>query len=771
MPDWLVLLCALTLLAFVVSIYVRDAYKSGWRARIGLMGLRFVSVALLCVMLTELTLSVDRTGLPFVAVMIDQSASMSLEDQYEGDTAKAVVELLKSQSKADRSRLGLAKSLLSREDGDFLKQLVERHKIRVYQFSETAVLVGNNEYIRTDKIAELLPAIDKLSAAGPQTRPNPSIQKVLSDFRGTPPSAIVLISDGITSTNEADKLSVAAQAARRDAIPIYTIAIGSEEPARDLNLYDTVVDEVAFVDDPITFTAKIKGFGFKTRNVEVSLREKKSDRPLKFSSVSVKGTGEPETVEVTFVPDEPGEYEFVLQAASLPREANIVNNANTRHVSVREGRIRVLLIDSAPRWEYRELKNLLEREKTVELHTVLQDADPEYSRQDKTAQPLDGRFPVKRDQLFAYDVIIFGDVDSKFLSTGVMENLRDFVREAGGGLMMIAGPSHNPAQYRGTVLETLLPIDLAGARIPSIGTPILDSFHPELTLQGRKGSMIFRFAESEQKSQDVWNTLPDLYWMVEAPKRKPGTVVFAQHPLRSGSDGKFPVILMLRYGAGKVVFHATDELWRWRFRAGDLYYGRYWIQAIRYLSRTRLLGKSKNLDFDADRDEYDQGDTVHLRVRFLNEEHMPDDDNGVKIVVERQGGGREEVGLHRLPQVPTVFEGQMRRVREGSYHAWVAQPSFNAAPQSIDFRVEPPRKEISNRSLDRAELTATAKLTRGKFYTLDTVKNLPKDIPPGDPIPIESEDPIPLWNRWEILLLFATSLTAEWLIRKRLRLV
>ena len=771
MPDWAVLLCGLGLLAFIIWVYIRDASRCRWPARVGLMGLRLLAVVLIGVMLTELTLSVDRTGLPFIAVMIDQSASMSLEDQYEGDIETAIKELIAKQATQDRSRLGIAKTLLTRDDGEFLKRLVERHKIRIYQFSETAAPAGNNEYIRSEEIPELLPLIKKIQAAGPQTRPNPSVQKVLSDFRGTPPSAIIVISDGITSTNDADKLSIAAQAARRDAVPIYTVAIGSEEPARDINLYDTVVDEVAFVDDPITFTAKLKGFGFKKRSIDVALKDKKTDRVLNRTTVDVNGNGQSQPVEVTFVAEDAGEYEFVLEAAPLTREANVVNNVNTRHVSVREGRIRVLLIDSAPRWEYRELKNLLEREQTVELHTVLQDADPAYSRQDRSAQALDGRFPVKRDQLFAYDVILFGDVDPKYLSSGVMENLRDFVREAGGGLMMIAGPNYNPGEYHGMVLETLLPIELAGARIPSPDVPILDAFHPELTIQGQKGSMIFRFAETETASQQVWNTLPGMYWMVEAPKRKPGTVVFAQHPLRSGSDGKFPVIVMLRYGAGKVVFHATDELWRWRFRSGDLYYGRYWIQAIRYLSRTRLLGKSKNLDFDSDRDEYDQDDTVHLRVRFLNEQHMPDEDNGVQVVIEREGGGREELELRRLPQVPTVFEGQIRRAREGTYHAWVAQPSFKEAPQSIDYRVEPPRRETSNRSLDRAELTAAAKITRGKAYTLATVGQLPDDIPPGEPIPIESEDPIPLWNRWEVLLLFAGVLTIEWLVRKKLRMV
>ena len=35
----------------------------------------------------------------------------------------------------------------------------------------------------------------------------------------------------------------------------------------------------------------------------------------------------------------------------------------------------MLLVDGSPRFEYRFLRNMLGRDKTIELHTLLQDAD------------------------------------------------------------------------------------------------------------------------------------------------------------------------------------------------------------------------------------------------------------------------------------------------------------------------------------------------------------------------------------------------------------
>ena len=772
MAPWAILLTALAIVGYVVWIYIRDSQSLTLGKRLLLISLRLATISLLLMLLTEMTLAVDRTGLPFVAVLVDVSASMSLEDQYPDAKVQKHAQTLIADSKHDGlTRINLATAILSVNNGRFLKRLQEHHKLRLYQFSDSASRLGNNEYVREDEIDELLPLLGELKAEGDQTRPGPAIRKVLNDFRGSPPSAIIILTDGITSTADADKLTVAAELALKQLVPIFPVALGSEEPARDLQLYDTLIDEVAFVDDPITFSTKLRGYGFKGRQVTVELKLKDSAEVLASKKVNVGSDGQPVKLEIPYTPPLEGEFDYVIKVRPLAKETNRENNSETRHVSVREGKIRVLLAESYPRWEFRELKLLLEREKTIELHTVLQDADLEFSDQDKTAKPLMGRFPVQREQLFTYDVVILGDVDPKDMSSTVFIHLLDFVREAGGALVMIAGENHNPLSYRNTPLEAMLPVELAGAKIPLPDIPITDAFRPVLTMAGRKGTNIFRFTENEQDSVNIWNNLPGFFWMFEAPERKRGAVVLVEHPTRSGAAGKLPVIIMQHFGAGKVLFHATDELWRWRFRVGDLYYGRYWIQAIRYLSRSRILGQSRIAELTADPLVFQRGETVPLRMRFLDERHTPVEDDGVTVMVERRNGAATAIKLTRLPQARSVFEGQLRHAAEGAYHAWVAAPSFKEAPPSVDFRVEAPRRELQKRSLDRQELTQTAKTTRGKYFTLLTAAKLPDDVPRGQPVPLESEDPIPLWNRWEIMFVFASLLTSEWLLRKRWRLI
>ncbi|MBW3541669.1 MAG: hypothetical protein KY476_15480 [Planctomycetes bacterium] len=779
LPPWLMLIVAAAAVLFVLWVYFRDARAVRLRTRLVLAGLRLAAIALVLFFLAELKLSVDRTGLPTIVVLIDDSESMKLADQYSGAAAQERLrELLAEARLKDATRLNLAKAVLVGDGGDFLKRLARRHKLRVYHFSETAsplIVDGREVFLEPADIERLLPALRKLEPTGPQTRPGPAVRKVLDDLRGAPPSAIVILTDGVASTGEADRLSEAAAAAYSKLVPIFAVGTGSDEPARDLHLYGVLSERIAFVGDPLTFYYNLRSSGFAGRSLNILLKEERSGEILKRETIPAGPNGQTQKLELEYTPPEKGEFDYVVEVEPLPGETDAENNVSRpQHVVVRQEPIRVLLADNVPRYEFRYLKHLLEREalregdSTLELDIVLQDADLEYAAEDRTALE---HFPVKRDDLFRYDVIIFGDLDPDFLTGSVLELLRDFVRDRGGGLIMVAGPLHNPHSYRGTPLEVMLPVELSTVRTPPPDEPIEIGFRPELTLEGRKESSIFRFERSEEASVQAWDRLPELYWFVEAPEVKRGAFVFAQHPQKRGADGKLPIISMQRYGAGKVLFHSTDELWRWRFRRGDLYYGRYWIQAIRYLTRSRLLGRDKGATLAADKEFYQRGDTVRLRLRFLDERLIPVEKDGVTVMIERRGGAQQTVALSQLPHAPAVFEGQLSRAGEGSYHALVVKPAFSEAPPSEDFLVESKSRELLETSLDRADLVRTAQTTHGRFYTIGDAMRLPDDIPPGQPVPLESRDPIPLWNRWELLLVFAGLLLAEWLLRKRCRLV
>jgi von Willebrand factor type A domain len=766
-PTWVLLLFVIVGVVFVVGVYRRDAGHLTRRARLALAALRLLTIGVLLFILSEAVLSIERTGLPYVVFLLDNSGSMGTEDPLPQSELKGAAEGLLAASRLDRgSRLNLAKSQLLRDEGELLKNLLSNHKVRVYTVAEAESILGEPAYLQSAEIDQLLPRLRAVEPQGAETRLGDALRGVLNNLRGTPPSAVVVLSDGITTDGE--KLSAAARYARQKSVPVFTVAFGNAEAVRDVELHNLLVDEVAFVNDPVTFSYTLTGHGVAGKKSRVALRKKGETAILAEQEVTLSDDGKAQKLELTYTPATVGEFDLVLAADDIGQEANVRNNSESRHLNVRDEKIRVLLVDSLPRWEFRELKALLEREKTIELKTVLQDSDPEYAQEDLYAL---GHFPVTKDDLFQYDVLILGDVNLSYLSGSVLDNVSEFVRDRGRGLLLIAGPYHNPASFRGTPLETLLPIELEGVVVPTPETPISDSFRPDLTIEGRKGSSIFRFSDSERDSLEVWQSLPGMFWMVEAPQLKSGAIIYAAHPTRDGARGKLPVIVTQRFGNGKVLFHATDELWRWRFRTGDTWYGRYWVQVVRFLARSKLLGQDSTAELTADRKMYRTGETITLRVRFVDEKLAPTTNDGVTVVVEKVDGAQKRVPLTRVPEASAVFEGQLPQAAEGKYHAWVATPAFAKAPPAEDFEVRPSERETRILRTDVAELKQAATITGGKMIPWHSAGGLASEIPPGLPVTMEADEPIRLWNHGLALTLFATLLSLEWILRKRWRLI
>lgn len=763
-PDWVLLLFGLFAVIFVGMVYRRDASETSRLRQIVLIGLRLCVIGLLLFMLSEAAISVDRTGLPYVVVILDNSGSMTAADPYQSEKLRSQARsLLDAANLGDITPLNVGKAFLLEGEGAFLKRLLRRHKLRIYKLAGTAVEVA--DCVSPEEVDDFLPNLRELETEGDRSSLGKGLRAVLNDLRGAPPSAIVILTDGITT--EGEKLSSAAVFAQRKGVRVFPVGLGDPEPLRDLEIADVQVEDIAFVNDPIKFLYTLTGRGFADQPLTVSLEDEATGQQLALDRVTLTTNEQTQKLEISFTPTEVGEFDFVVEVEPLPKESNKENNRQTRHVSVRKERIRVLLADSVPRFEFRFLKSLLEREKTVELKTVLQDADADFSEEDRTALQ---HFPVNADELFDFDVIIFGDLDPAFLTERTQKDLAEFVSAKSGGLMLIAGPRHNPLSYAGTPLADLLPIELDGATVPAPEETLSTGFQTQLTVNGQQGTSIFQLADNELDNQRVWDQLPPMYWMIEAEQVKRGALVFANRRRHSG-EGTLPVISMQRFGGGKVLFHATDETWRWRFRVGDLYFGRYWVQTIRYLSRAKLLGRDRSAELSVDRREYVRGMPVQFRVNLLDDRLLPTTDTPVSVVVQQQGGARRKIDLQQVPQTPGVFEGRWPNPPVGTFHAFVASPVFSDSPPSVDFRVTFPLGEMRTVKMDITELTTTAKLSGGKYHALTQINELLAAIPPGHPVPLESDEPKALWNFWLTLSLVVTLLGAEWILRKRLRLL
>lgn len=755
-PPWVTLLFVLAAAALVVATYLRENRDAPAALRMLLALLRLGLLAIAMVMVAQVALSFSRTGLPYLAVLLDDSLSMTIVDRYDDKLRSALRKRLQGCGFADASRWNLARTLLTESDGRLLRALEKHYKLRLYY------LTGPRASQATTA-ATLVAEIKAQEPAGETSPLGAAVRSILDDLRGSVPAAILLLTDGITT--DGPDLGEAAALARRRGVPLFAVGLGDQQPARDLKLTDLVVEEVVFLNDVVSFEVHLAGTGLAGREARVVLR--RADKPgvLAERKVKVGADGQSQLLRIPYRPTEEGQFTYVVEVEPLPGELDTSNNRQQRSVRVRKERIRVLLVQGSPSYEYRYLRNMLQRDPTIELNTILQEADVEHAEQGSGM--LRG-FPVRREELFAYDVIVLGDFDPSLLSAAMLESLVEFVDQPGkgGSLVALAGPRFMPSAFRNTPLARLLPFNVNTIRYPDPNEDLSEGFVVQPTDLGL-ASPAMQLGDSPAESAAAWQSLAPLYWFVEIPDLKPAVRVLAEHPHRLGPAGqRLPVIMMQYVGAGKVLFHATDETWRWRYRVGDMFFARYWIQTLRFLARSKLADGGGFALLATDRREYRRGEPVLLRARFLDERLAPAEDDGVTAVLEHPNRKAQRVKLVRSAPSRGLFEARLTQLPIGSYHAWMAIPAPRGRTPAVDFAVVAPPGEFQKIEMDAAELQRAADATKGRFYTFATADRMLDELPEGRQVPIESLPPKPLWNTWPALLLFLVLLSGEWILRK-----
>lgn len=254
------------------------------------------------------------------------------------------------------------------------------------------------------------------------------------------------------------------------------------------------------------------------------------------------------------------------------------------------GSLKVLYIEHLPRWEFRYLKNALVDDRDVLCHTYLLCADKDYTqshsspngRRDASVkrhapffEPIE-RLPRDLSEWLRYDAVILGDVNPGDLGSATARNLEKYVREHGGGLILIAGSRYGPEAYSGTALESLLPVNPAVEKAKG-------AFDKTLRYSLGSPHEITRFDEDQAKNRKLWEEadgIPGVLWYRAVQSAKPDATVLAEI-----KDPRAPLFVVRPYGRGRVFLSLTDETWHWRHLRGDEpYFYPFWKRAIFWVS-------------------------------------------------------------------------------------------------------------------------------------------------------------------------------------------
>jgi len=357
--------------------------------------------------------------------------------------------------------------------------------------------------------------------------------------------------------------------------------------------------------------------------------------------------------------------------------------------------------------------------------------------------------------------------------------LLDFVGQRGGGFGLIAGGRHAPHTYRGSSIETLLPVRLdpsADGGSGAAGVTLTSTYQPVLTPEAKTsaGGAILRLELDAAESAETFEHLPGMYWFARTLGPKPGAEVLAVHPTVETLTGPAPVIVVGRYGAGRTFFQATDETWRWREYTGEGYFDAYWLGVLRYLARSKTIGRDPRFELSVDpaRAEYGQPVTVRLTVADSAQvDRIPDRLDAQ--VTDREGRPVAPVVLSRLAPGSKWFEGTFVGPRRGAY-------TISARPAPLDAGEKPPAATVTVESssmesrLLRADHDALRQLSAmtegGQALAVDQLAQLAGLIEDRS-ILVPDDIYEPLWDTRLVLALFVLIILVEWVVRKAMDLV
>ena len=697
------------------------------------------------------------------------------------------------------SRFGRAEKGLLDPSVGILGQLVENHDVELFGISgsEAEGLWGARVSVAppTDLGIRPLSSVTDLNGplAGKMTvAPTATATVPASESDGR--TAVVLISDGRHNSGSSPLETARVLGAR--GIPVYTVGFGSTEEPPDLALVELRHPEMVFQKDRLRGTVVLKdrmppGQSFAVQighDGEILWQEQLTTQGFtKGSGTVVRSTlrAVPATVPAPFlnhVPLRRVDFEFSIDdlvekigtqldpqvrhyALPLSLEASISplegetetsNNERTMRFMAITRNYRLLLIDGRSRWETRYLRNVFSRDEQWQVDTILVGPATDQASLPRGDGP--NMFPTDEAALFEYDLIIFGEIPSGVLSDHEQAWIRSFVDRRGGGLVFIDGRREHLRLLNPETLGPLLPVSWLPGVFDSLPSRL------QLTNEGANNAA-FMLQSTDPANRDFWQKLPVPHGMVLS-EALPGTEVLVEAVV---GEKAFPVMVTRSFGAGRVLYSASDETWRWRYKVADGYHQRFWNQVAKWVMQRPFAVSSEYVSLDSGPPSYAAGQTAEIRVRLHGTDGRPVGDATVDALLWREGQNVSTVSLAAEGSGYGVYSGRTAPLLEGQYEVTVQASGFSnqAMNARTSFAVLPQRsEELQEIACNDGLLREISLASGGRFLREEQIGQLTELLSPLSTGHVVESETL-LWQSYWWFLAIVGLLTIEWILRKR----
>jgi hypothetical protein len=655
-----------------------------------------------------------------VAVVVDDSRSMAIEDDGRSRTDHAVATLR----------------------GGLLDELSSRFQVRLY---------------RLDTGLERVSQVEAFQSTGRATRIGEGLREIVAESASLPIGAVVLLTDGAENAGGLEAETIAAIRGRR--LPVHTIGFGRERYARDVEITEVQTADRALAGSRLTAQVTIRQTGYSGRKTRLSIRD--GARVLASREVELGAEGSLKTESVLFHAGSPGARRLEVSLDPLPEEENPANNAVVRLVNVEDQRPRVLYMEGEPRWEYKFIRRALEQDKTLDLVSVLRTTQNKIYRQGiRDPQELGEGYPARVDELFGFQGLILGAVEAGFFTAGQQDLIRQFVDRRGGGLLFLGGrASLSNGGYGASPLADMMPVALPSGK----DTYRRDRAAVKLTAAGSE-SLITRLDDDANANAKRWSALPDLADFQYAGEPKPGATVLAEMTTADGRD--VPLLITQNYGRGRTAVLATAGTWRWQMSQSleDESHEVFWRQLVRWL----VTGTPGRVTVSVPRQMLFDEAAVKLTATVRDNTYAPAADAAVTARILGPGGSQETIEFVPHPREPGVYLAEWSTPGPGSFLAEVVavRGGEEAGRDVVTFERMDGVAENFHAEQNRELLEKLSEQTGGRYYRPGEAGRLAEEISFSE-AGITVRETHDLWNLPAVLLILLLLKAAEWFLRRK----
>lgn len=722
LSPWL--LAALILLAAVFLGFSLWRQKSQLAAEklSTLWALQTSIAAIILTLIWQPTLKVESisAGENSVVTLLDSSASMQIESEGE-------------------SRFSAAIDALS----DNLIPSLEQH------FTVNKSLFGS-ELNWVDE----LPDVDPPQGFDQRSNIAGALTDVLDQARVNPLVAVLLTSDGSDNSDTINTDFWNKIASYN--VPVHTIGVGQTALPNDTEVTDVDMPSVAMPGSVQSARVTVQ------HGDETALRVKvySGEDIIAIHEQELSGKPGQTNIDIDIDAADAGIKELRFEAEARASDISPGNNSRKRLLQVQDQTRKILYFEGEPRWEYKFIRRAIHQAPGISLVTILRTTPNKFYRQGITdpSQHANG-FPETKSELYDYDAVIIGNVESVSMNSVQQQLLHDYVSERGGTLMMLAG-DHALADggWQSSPLARTLPVTLG-----NLNSKTFNRAHAKATLTSAgKQSPITRFVNDPTENGTLWSLLPELADFQMTGAVKPGANVL----LNAEVDNQtYPLLTHQRYGAGNTYLLATSGTWRWQMQmpSENQNHETFWRQLLQSIAASA----PQQMQITSERQIYSDETQVSLATRLFDEEFNPLSNAQVEATLTSPDGTRSNIQLSASADDAGVYTASAEARQTGGWQIDIvakddAGEEIKSTTQWV-FREDGKAEQYALAQNDTF-LKRISAATGGNYYSIEDIDSITETLRTSR-TGIVREQSLPLWNAPLFFLLLIGLKLFEWMLR------